>query len=85
MSKIVNLYHKNTDNVGDLNSPASIYYNLNIRRDDLLNYSEYSDYDCVFGGGMVIKKISQLSILDSIKGKKIGWNEVPSAVQALFD
>ena len=74
MKSIVNLYHRGTDNVGDDNCSPLDYFGITGEKDDLTSYSEYENADAViFGGGMVLKKIRQLAMLEYIGGLKIGW------------
>ena len=76
--RIANLHHQSVDNVGDLYSAVSRYFKTSdlVTTDDMLeNYHKYKNYDVViFGGGMLLKKLEKLPILDRLKKpKKIGW------------
>lgn len=70
---LINIHHKNTQNIGDLNCNISAYYDINCKTKDIMNYDDCLNCDIIFGGGMLLKKIRQESILDKITGKKIGW------------
>jgi len=69
----VNFYYRDVDNIGDTGSAISDILGWDMLTDDMHNWKNYLEYDIIFGGGMLVKRIRMWDILPHIKGKKIGW------------
>jgi len=70
---MINLYHRNTNNIGDLSCSPARYFGIDCVEDDLSEYMQYVEQDIIFGGGMLLKKMGKWKVLSQVQGLKIGW------------